>query len=136
MPIDKDVLNARISDVRSALNELCRLVSKPFSFLSIDEKYSIRYNIVILVESLVSLCMHISMEAYSKTPSSYREAIQIVSERLGLSCTSDLGLLVGLRNLLVHRYWKIDDGKVYENIKSDFKCVEELLKKVEEEFLS
>ncbi|MCD6443555.1 hypothetical protein J7L70_00950 [Candidatus Bathyarchaeota archaeon] len=68
MPIDKDVLNARISDVRSALNELCRLVSKPFSFLSIDEKYSIRYNIVILVESLVSLCMHISMEAYSKTP--------------------------------------------------------------------
>ncbi|MCD6443554.1 DUF86 domain-containing protein [Candidatus Bathyarchaeota archaeon] len=43
---------------------------------------------------------------------------------------------MGLRNLLVHRYWTIDDGKVYENIKSDFKCVEELLKKVEEEFLS
>ncbi|MEM2089443.1 MAG: hypothetical protein QXF52_12400 [Thermoproteota archaeon] len=57
MPVDGDVLRSRISDVNSTISELQRLASKPFMQLSIDEKYSIRYNIVVLVESVVSICI-------------------------------------------------------------------------------
>ncbi|MEM2049807.1 MAG: DUF86 domain-containing protein [Thermoproteota archaeon] len=135
MPVDGDVLRSRISDVNSTISELQRLASKPFMQLSIDEKYSIRYNIVVLVESVVSICMHIAVEAYVKTPATYREAVKIVAERLNLSLAGELESLVGLRNLLVHRYWPVEDEKVYEAVKNNFKCVEELLGKVREAFL-
>jgi len=36
---------------------------------------------------------------------------------------------------LIHRYWLVDDGRVYEAVKADFKCVDELLSRVGETFL-
>ena len=50
MPIDSDILKARISEIIFTMNESRRLISKPFAQLNIDEKYSMRYNIIILVE--------------------------------------------------------------------------------------
>ena len=134
MPVDSDIVRYRVSDVRLVMSELSRLTSKPFEDLSIDERYSIRYNIIVLVEALVSLCTHIAINDYGVTPRSYREAVVFVSERLGVKCVSDLEALVALRNLLVHRYWVIDDRKIYENIKGDFNCVEELLRKIVEKY--
>ncbi|MCR6623589.1 MAG: DUF86 domain-containing protein [archaeon YNP-LCB-024-027] len=42
--------------------------------------------------------------------------------------------MVGLRNILMHRYWLVDDEKIYEAVKDDFKCVRELIGKVMEAF--
>jgi len=39
-----------------------------------------------------------------------------------------------LRNILVHRYWTVDDVKVYDFVKGNFKCVEQLIKGVEERY--
>jgi uncharacterized protein YutE (UPF0331/DUF86 family) len=135
MPVDEDILRTRISEVRSAVNELKRLAYKEFRNLSLDERYSMRYNMVILVEAIVSLCLHIIVEAYGETPRSYREAVRAVAERLSIPCADELEDMVGLRNLLIHRYWTVDDERLYENVKEDFKCVEELLRRVEEAFL-
>jgi len=38
--------------------------------------------------------------------------------------------IIKLRNLLVHRYWVIDDKIIYDAIKKDFKYVEEFIKRV------
>ena len=55
MPVDPSVLRYRIDDIRSILSELKDLVSKPFEELSLHEKYSMRYLVILLVEALVSL---------------------------------------------------------------------------------
>jgi uncharacterized protein YutE (UPF0331/DUF86 family) len=70
----------------------------------VDEKYAIRYNIVVLVESLVSLCVHVASESFGLSLSSYREVVRVVAESVGVRSVSDLES-VGLRNLLIHRYW-------------------------------
>ncbi len=44
--------------------------------------------------------------------------------------------LAGLRNLPVYRYWTVDDSALYESVKEDFGCVEELLGRVEEVYLA
>jgi Protein of unknown function DUF86. len=31
--------------------------------------------------------------------------------------------LIRLRNLLVHRYWVIDDERVYWSVRNNFKCI-------------
>ena len=46
MPVDKEVIKSRLSDIKASIKELERLTSKPFSELTIDEKYSIRYNLM------------------------------------------------------------------------------------------
>ncbi|MHC1628520.1 MAG: type VII toxin-antitoxin system HepT family RNase toxin [Candidatus Nezhaarchaeales archaeon] len=135
MPVDKDLLRSRINDVRQAINDVLKLTSKPYEELDLYEKYAIRYNIITLTEAFVSICIHIASEAYNYTPSSYREAIKFVAEKIGVKSIAALESMVKLRNLLVHRYWSIDDEKIYKAIKEDFKCVETLINIIEREFL-
>ena len=135
MPVDVDLVRNKIDDIKFSIEELKRLTSKDFVDIGVDERYSIRYNIIVLVESLVSLCMHIAVEAYGKTPSSYRESVRFIAERLNMGCISDLESVVGLRNLLIHRYWTVDDERVYESVKENFHCIEGLLKRIEETYL-
>jgi uncharacterized protein YutE (UPF0331/DUF86 family) len=87
-----------------------------------------------LVESLVSLCLHAVSEGFGLRPISYRETVRLAGERMGVACVKDLESLVGLRNFLVHCYWEVDDEKIYQSLKTDFKCVEVLLGRVEEAF--
>ena len=135
MPVDPDVLRYRIDDIHSAISELKDLVSKSFEELSSHEKYSMRYLIISLVEALVSLCAHISVEKYGRSLTSYRDVIRFTCQRLDVRCLDDLEALVSLRNLPTHRYWTIDDRQVYNSVKRDFKCVEHFLEKVREVFL-
>jgi len=44
--------------------------------------------------------------------------------------SNDITKLIRLRNLLVHRYWIIDDRKIYETVREDFKNVLSFLEKV------
>jgi uncharacterized protein YutE (UPF0331/DUF86 family) len=60
MPVDRDVIESRIRDVMEVINELKRITSKSFNEMSIDEIYSMRYNIIVLVEALASICIHIA----------------------------------------------------------------------------
>lgn len=135
MPLDKDLTSKKIADIRFSISEISRITSKPFKDLSIDEKYSLRYNIVVLVEALIALCTHIAIEHHNYKPATYRESIRTVAERLSIPCTKNIEALVGLRNLLIHRYWIIDDEEIYKNTKQNFACLENLLKKIEEELL-
>jgi len=52
-------------------------------------------------------------------------------ERMGVTCLSDLESLIGLRNLLIHRYWVVE---VYKAAKANFRCALELAGKVEGAF--
>jgi len=134
-PADLSVLRYRIDDIRSIISELRNLISKPFEELSLHEKYSMRYLVILLVEALVSLCAHISVEEYGRSPTSYRDVVKLVCQRLDVRCVDDLEALISLRNLLIHRYWTIDDRRIYDSIRSDFGCVEHFLERVREAFL-
>jgi len=135
MPIDADVLRKRIDEIRYSVKELQRIASKEFIELDVDKRYAVRYNIIVLVESLAALCLHVGVEGFGVRPTSYKQAVRVVAERLVAGCVGELESLVGLRNLLIHRYWDVEDEKIYQSLKANFKCVEELLAKVEEVFL-
>jgi uncharacterized protein YutE (UPF0331/DUF86 family) len=132
MPVDRDLVKLRINDVYESISELNRLTSRRFDEMNIDEKYSMRYNVIVLVEALASLCLHIALEHYGLRPESYAECFRGVSERLGVRCCRDLEALARLRNLLVHRYWAVKDEIVYNSVKKNFRCVEEFIERVRE----
>ncbi len=91
LPVDREVARYRAGEARSAIREFLRLASKPYEELSIDGKYSMRYNLIVLVGALAYLCIHIAVEEYGKTPSSYREALRVVAERLAPEVLQGVG---------------------------------------------
>ena len=132
MPIDKEVVKARINELIGAINELKRLTSKPFIEMNIDEVYSMRYNIIVLAESLASICLHLALEFYGMRPRSNTECVREVCQRINLYCCKDLEDLIRLRNIITHRYWMVKDDQIYRDIKNDFECIFEFIRKVEE----
>ena len=113
VPVDRDVVRSRASDARMAMLELKRLAA--LGEMDVDEKYAMRYNVIVLVEALVSLSLHIAAEELGVYPRSYREAVALAAGRLGVGCAPELEKLVGLRNL--HRYWEIDDENIRQAVK-------------------
>ena len=136
MPVDVDVVRSRLSDVRGFIAEARRIASKEYSKLCVDERYALRYCVIALVEALVALCTHVAVEELGREPRTYRESVRLVAEHLGVECRDSLEALVGLRNILIHRYRVVDDERIYKSVKKDFKCVEELLRRVVEEWLT
>jgi uncharacterized protein YutE (UPF0331/DUF86 family) len=135
MPVDVSQVKQRITEVLDAKTELNRLTLTPYAELSSEEKYAIRYHIIVLAETLGSVCLQIAKEDLQQEPLSYSECFRLLDEE-GISdnCAKELTALVRLRNLLTHRYWIIDDNQVYNSIKNDFKSVNKFLESVQDKY--
>jgi uncharacterized protein YutE (UPF0331/DUF86 family) len=59
-------------------------------------------------------------------------ALKLLADRsfIQRSLFEELLKITRLRNLLVHRYWVIDDEIIYDAIKKNFRSVEEFIEKV------
>lgn len=135
MPVDASQLKQRITEVLDAKAELKRLTLKPYAKLSMDEKYAVRYHIIVLAEALGGMCLHVAKEDLNQEPLSYSECFRLLDEE-GIcgNCAKDLTAIVRLRNLLTHRYWAIDDKQVYDSIKDDFRGVDKFVESVQEKY--
>jgi uncharacterized protein YutE (UPF0331/DUF86 family) len=134
MGVDIEYLKSRIKEIQDLIKEINRLTSKNFNKMSMDEKYSLRYQIIVLVEALGSLCLHIVIEDLGKEPESAQECFKFLEEAHLISNSDNLIKIARLRNLITHKYWTIDDAKIYNAIKDNFKEVNELLMKIGERY--
>jgi uncharacterized protein YutE (UPF0331/DUF86 family) len=134
MPINIDQLKQRINEILESKTEIKRLTSKPYSKMSMEEKYAVRYHIIVIAEALGSICLQIAVEDLKRAPQSYSECFKIMEEEDICDCAKDLTALMRLRNLLTHRYWIIDDAQIYDSIKNNFKAMDKFLKSVKEKY--
>ena len=132
MRVSKEYISRLASEVRSSITFILRVVEKPFEDISEAEKYAIRYHLITIAEALTSIALHVCREVLNQRPETPIHAFKLLVEGKVISneVFMELSKFMGLRNLLVHRYWVINDENIYENIKGDFKCVEEFLKNV------
>jgi len=128
VPIDESV-EARFREINDALELLRGLVAKRFDELTVYEGLSLRYLIIQLVEASASICVRLLLSVYHETVEGFPECFM----RLGLKgvlpedLASKLASVARLRNLLVHRYWAVDDEKVYKSVKKGFKDFEDFI---------
>jgi len=134
MPVNTDHLKQRINEVLEAKSEINRLTSKPYTKLSLEEKYAIRYHVIVLAEALGNICLHVAIEDFKREPKSYSECFKIMEEKGICDYAKDLTAMMRLRNLLTHRYWAIDDAQIYDSIKNNFKVVDKFLRSVREKY--
>jgi len=136
--IDKEYVSKFIADIKSTIAEILSYTSsKSFEELSSVERYAIRYLLVSLAEALMALAIHLARSAFNSVPETPIHALTILRDEglLTIDECNELVKLVRLRNLLAHRYWVIDDERIYNSIKRDFKAVCSFIERLER-FLS
>jgi uncharacterized protein YutE (UPF0331/DUF86 family)/predicted nucleotidyltransferase len=132
MGLNPEAIEARVREINEALQGLATLVARDFGSLGVYEKLSMRYLIIQLVEAAASACIHVLSRAFSETPEAYSDCFVRLGERGAIpkDLAGRLASAARLRNLLVHRYWEVDDEKVYESVRIGLKDFREFVKHV------
>ncbi|MDA8336711.1 MAG: DUF86 domain-containing protein [Peptococcaceae bacterium] len=121
--VNPDRINQKMADVKEALTTLEEYAKLPDAdFLHNRERIrSARYSFIILAEAATNIAGHICARIFDKAPVTYGDSFSILAENnvLDQSLAARLGKMVGLRNLLVHRYETIDDRKMLEIMRND-----------------
>ncbi|MET1160357.1 MAG: HepT-like ribonuclease domain-containing protein [Thermoprotei archaeon] len=132
MSVNKEYINKLVEDVRDSIKAVLELTVKPYEQLSDTEKYVIRYHLIVIAEAITSLVLHVVRRVYGVKPETPIHALRLLRDKniIGDNELNDLISLLRLRNLLEHRYRVIDDKKIYENVKRDFRSVDKLIEEV------
>ena len=104
------------------------------SFLSdIKSIYAVRYAIVKIVETASLMGAHILEIQYGIAAETYSDIFEQLGRRGVISPDISDGFrrLVGLRNLIVRRYWVIDDSRIYrEATGNGLKIIREFIERI------
>ena len=108
---DKAFIRRLLVEAKSALKVLSEKAHK--EDLAEDEKYAVRYAVIQIVESLAIIASRLG-DRLGRPVEGYVEAMRFLAEGgfVNASLKEELVRLARLRNLLVHRYWVIDDQRV------------------------
>ena len=103
-------------------------------------RYSLRYAIILLVKSLADAAIAILEKDFEVSPHSYADAFLKLAEKgvIDFSTAKKMSKLASLRNIIVHRYWVIDDTKILSEaresgVEAVNKFIDEVKKYVETE---
>lgn len=88
--------------------------------------------LIVAIDAAVSICNHIASRLSTKAPESYSKCFEILCDLkiISKALSKKLAAMARFRNLLVHLYWQVDDGKVYDFIKSEIKDIENYLEEI------
>ncbi len=128
----KERVRRLLADIEKSLSVAKRVVELgEEEFLSdIRNAYTLRLAIVEILEASVSLGLQILKE---EEVEGYRQVFGGLLRRGVISpdVYKEMVRLVGLRNLIVHRYWEVDDLRVYREARgSGLKVIERFVEEV------
>jgi len=133
--IDGELIERRLADIKTALIELSEIVKRgKEEFLSNSLlRNAAKYLLITAIEGAFSVCNHISVRK-GKVPKSYADCFLTLAELrvVEKDLAERLAKMAKFRNVLVHRYWRIDDELVFEIMKNDTKDLEEFVRAVRE----
>jgi len=118
MGLNLDAVEARFREINDASLALRGLMEKDFEELSFHERMSMRYLVIQLVEAAASVSVHLLSRLFDERVEGYADCFRRLGERkvIAKGLSERLASAASLRNLLVHRYWEIDDLRVYASI--------------------
>jgi len=123
MSLNPDLVRARASDIEESLARLeaIRRMGRDAFLTDDDSKDLACYRLMVAIEAALALCYHVAARRLSKVPEEYAECFgnlgraRIIPDDLAYR----LQQMARFRNLLVHVYWRIDYGKVYDILQSN-----------------
>jgi len=121
--VDHDLILAKAGLIQRHLNRVSEKAGVDFKAYSndLDRQDLISFNLHLAIENCIDLAAHIISEEGLGVPGSASEMFYLLEENNYLSpkLTEKMVKAVGLRNLIVHEYVKIDLKRLFEIVHKD-----------------
>jgi uncharacterized protein YutE (UPF0331/DUF86 family) len=132
--VDRDLILAKAGSVKRHLNRVFEKRNTDLrTFLKdIDIQESILFNIQMAVQNCIDIAAHIISDEGLGVPGSTNEMFYLLEENgyLNNEVTEKMVKAVGLRNLVVHEYGKVDLDRIFEVAQKDISDLNEYLKSI------
>lgn len=122
MTLDADIVRARCTDIEDSLQRLEQIAVSREDFLADRDRQDIAcYRLLVSIEAALALCYHVASRRLRKAPEDYAACFATLADAgvIARDLSERLQQMARFRNLLVHIYWKLDYGRVYEIMKQD-----------------
>ena len=134
MTLDADVVRARCQEIEQSLERLDRIrAGGRDAFLADADLKDIGcYRLLLAIEAALALCYHVSARRLRSVPEDYAgcfaglEGAGIIAPVL----SARLQQMARFRNLLVHVYWSVDYGRVFDVIQRDLDDLREFARAI------
>jgi uncharacterized protein YutE (UPF0331/DUF86 family) len=124
--LEKDLINT-VSEIKSIIT-----MNEEFFVKEPKEIYALRYLLIEAVEAMANICNHILTRVTSQVPKGYPDCFEKLSEAgiITRGLGEKLRKLASLRNILIHKYWEIDDQKIFRSAKENIEDFEQYLREI------
>jgi uncharacterized protein YutE (UPF0331/DUF86 family) len=123
--VDRDQIEGLIRHLREYTSFLRQIVQQDRAAFLNDPKSigSARYYLQVSIETCINIANHIIAAERLRAPQDYRDTFTVLNEASILpdDLTQTMRELAGLRNLLVHVYWDVDDAMIYEGVRAELR---------------
>ena len=123
MSLSADLIRTRCGEIEESLGRLERFrgMSRE-AFLADQDALDIAcYRLLVAIEAALALCYHVSAKRLKKMPEDYAGCFGLLAEAQFIppELATRLQAMARFRNLLVHMYWKVDYGQVFDVLVRD-----------------
>ena len=126
--VDSDKVEGLIRHLREYTGYLHEIVQQDQAAFVSDPRSigSARYYLQVSIETCINIANHLIATKRLRAPRDYRDSFTVLNEAdiLPPELTQTMRELAGLRNLLVHVYWDVDNEMVYEGIHAELQDFE------------
>lgn len=129
--VDRDLIVAKAGLVKKHINRIQQKSGKDIKSFIVDQDLQdiVSFNLHTAIQNCIDIAAHIISEKGLGVPGSVSEMFYTLEENgfLSAEMTEKMIKAVGLRNLLVHEYGKIDLKRVFKVIHEDIEDLSEFL---------
>lgn len=126
--VDREVFDLRLSKLEELLRDLRRLAEVDRARFLADRglKAQAERWLQLAAECTLDLAHHLIADRGWKTPSSYREAFEVLHAEgvLGSALAEEMQGWAGLCNVLTHLYLDVDHARLYDILRGELDTLE------------
>jgi len=132
--INREVINAMLDIVEENMRLIEKIRSQGFESFSMNFRdiQAAKHSLQESIEACLDIGSHIISENGFRRPEDYKDIYKVLEEEhiIDTELSEKLQEMAQFRNLLVHRYAKIDLKRVYIIMSEDIKDIQEFEKKI------
>ena len=134
MDINVEKLKHRINEIKENSEKITKYASIPDIEFWQDERnvLAVKHLLLQSIEACGSICSHVLAKKFFKSPSSFPDCFENLyhSKVIDKELSNKLRQMARFRNILVHRYWEIDDNKILEYARNNLQDFDLFLKAI------
>lgn len=132
--LNKDLIKTKMRSIQEYLLEIEPILSLPKNQIisSVEKLRTLERNFQLIVDAMLDINIHFIRELEFSSPDNLKSTFVILAEGkiLPFDFTEKISPVVGLRNILVHGYEKVDRGLFVDSFQKNRKDFDEYLRTI------